>query len=552
MNQLTHFYTDVLVVGGGMAGTRAAIAAAEAGVDVLMVMKTDIGKGGATGPYWYGGMSLPNGDTDPNDNPQELLNDINTHAYGMNDPALSRIFADEIVDRHADLERWGFRSNSKTGDHFHQHKACFASRPRAINMFGFEPTAIQILGKKVYETENITVRIGISIVSLLMGEKECVGALAIDKDGNFYALHAKATILCCGGGAGIFPPRYDPNAVGIGYTAGFKAGADLVNMEFIQMFVENEGKMNLSPYFMEPKIVNKDGEDCFAKYIPDGMTKREICSERMRHFPFSTSDKGRYADICIYKEIREGRGENGFVTMDFSTMDKEHAMQRAEAVDIEHVFGKVLDLFVDQKLLCRPHAHAFNGGLKINANAETTVPGLYAAGETAGGPHGADRLGGNMISVAMVFGYRAGIHAAKRAASCDAVPFDAARLNADLEQYTALTTSSGTISVSDLENKIRTLMWDHCLIVRNEAGLTTCIEELRRIKAEDLPQLFVQDGEAIRAAALVSMIDTGLLLAHAALARKESRGGHYREDFPERNDKDFGVPMVLNTDNVTL
>lgn len=552
MKQLIHIETDVLVVGGGMAGTRAAIAAAESGVDVLMVMKTDIGKGGATGPYWYGGMSLPNGDTDPDDNPQEMLNDINAHAFGMNDPALSRILAEEIVDRHADLERWGFCSNSKTGNHFHQHKACFASRPRAINMFGFEPTAIQILGKKVYETENITVRIGLSIVSLLMNGDACTGALAVDKDGAFYALHAKATILCCGGGAGIFPPRYDPHAVGIGYTAGFKAGADLVNMEFIQMFVENEGKMNLSPYFMEPKIVNANGEDCFDAYVPADTTRREVCSERMAHFPFSTSDRGRYADICIYKEIREGRGVNGFVTMDFSSMNKEESLQRATELEIDHVFGKVLDLFVDQKLLCRPHAHAFNGGLKINENAETTVPGLYAAGETAGGPHGADRLGGNMISVAMVFGYRAGVHAAQRASTLEQVPFNVEKLNADLGYYSALVTSTGNISVSEMERKIRALMWDNCLIVRNEAGLTACIEELRRIKAEDLPQLKVGKGESIRAAALVSMIDTGILLAHAALARKESRGGHYREDFPERNDKDYGTPMVLNAANVTL
>lgn len=553
MPNITHLESDVLVVGGGMAGTRAAIAAAESGVKVLMVMKTDIGKGGATGPYWYGGMSLPNGDTDPDDNPEELLKDINAHAYGMNDPVLSRILATEIVARHADLEQWGFCSNSKQSNgKFHQHKACFASRPRAINMFGFEPTAIQILGKKVREMEGITVQVGMAIVSLLMNQKTCVGALAVDKNGAFYALHAKATILCCGGGAGIFPPRYDSNAVGIGYTAGFKAGADLVNMEFIQMFVENEGKMNLIPYFMEPKIVGQDAVDRFEAYIPDGITKRDVCAERMKHFPFSTSDKGRYADICVYKEIQEGCGTDGFVIMDFTEADLKECLKRAEEVEIDHVFGNVLSLFVGQKHRCRPHAHAFNGGLKINENAETTVPGLYAAGETAGGPHGADRLGGNMVSAAMVFGFRAGQNAAQRAKETVDTSWDEARLQADLASHAALIAGEGDISVAELEKKIRNLMWNHCLIVRNASGLETCIAELRQIRSNDLPRILVRPGEAIRAAALVSMIDTGIILATAALLRRESRGGHYREDYPERNDEEFGKPIVLNLSKINL
>ncbi|MCR4443001.1 MAG: FAD-binding protein [Peptococcaceae bacterium] len=547
MNNANEIKTDVLVIGGGMAGCRAALEAVGNNVKVTMVMKTGIGKGGATGPYWYGGMSLPTGDTDPQDNPEEMYKDIVRSAWGMCDEKLAKILAYEIVDRYNDLERWGFSPPNKVDGKFHQHKACFATRPRAITMFGFSPTAIEILKQQV-EKHSITVRDDIAIVSLLTRGKSCVGALGIDKKGEFHVFKAKSTILATGGAAGIFPPRYDPQAAGAGYVMGYRAGADLINMEFIQMFAKLPLDFPVIPYFLNPEMYNALGDRFFPRYLPQDVPLEKCLYERMGHVPFSTSDDGKHIDIAIYKELLEGRGtKEGCVVLDFTKVAKQNALKEAEKLGLSHMFGPFMDLILAKTHAVRPDAHAFNGGLKINEKAETCIEGLYAAGETAGGPHGADRLGGNMIAACLVFGARAGKYAAERARRADYMEIDKDQLNEERYKYSNILKSKGNLRVSDLENQIRTLMWRSCLIVRNKEGLERCIKELKRIKNEDLPRLSLDsDGEIFRAVSIPSMLDASLIVAWAALQRTESRGGHYREDFPERDDVNMNKLIVIN------
>lgn len=540
-----------MIIGGGMAGCRAALEAVD--VNVTMVMKTGIGKGGATGPYWYGGMSLPTGDTDPQDSPEEMYKDIVRSAWGLCNKTLAKILAYEIIDRYNDLERWGFAPPNKVDGKFHQHQACFATRPRAITMFGFSPTAIEILKRQVHKRD-VTVMDDLAIVSLLVRDGTCIGALGVDKKGEFRVIKAKSTILATGGAAGIFPPRYDANAVGAGYTMAYRAGAELINMEFIQMFNELSGDFPLIPYFLNPDMYNASGERFLSGYLPEGVPLEKCLYERMAHVPFGTSDDGKYADIAIYKELLTGGGtKEGYITLDFTKVPKQDALREAEKIGLSHMFGPVMDGILAKPKRVRPIAHAFNGGIRINERTETGVAGLYAAGETAGGPHGADRLGGNMIAAALVFGARAGKFAAERAKGIDRVSIDKDQLNEEYNNYSKILKNKGTVSVSDIEKKIRTLMWRSCLIVRNQKGLEDCIEELRHIREDYLPMVSVDgENEIFRAVSLPSMLDTGMIVAEAALQRRESRGGHYREDYPERDDANWEKVILIDKDNLNL
>jgi L-aspartate oxidase len=180
--------------------------------------------------------------------------------------------------------------------------------------------------------------------------------------------------------------------------------------------------------------------------------------------------------------------------------------------------------------------HAINGGIRIDQHAESTVPGLYAAGETSTGPYGADRLGGNMLLNCQVFGARAGRHAAERARGRrPGIPESRRRDFA--REVASLLNRAGGKSVAEVKGEIRKTMSRHVLVIRNGAGLETCLERLRAIGEELVPTIAVGTPEELIGLFEVgNLLETGELMTRAALMRTETRGGHFREDFPERVD----------------
>jgi succinate dehydrogenase/fumarate reductase flavoprotein subunit len=191
--------------------------------------------------------------------------------------------------------------------------------------------------------------------------------------------------------------------------------------------------------------------------------------------------------------------------------------------------------------------------LRISEKTESTLPGLYAAGEVAAGPHGADRMGGCMVSATQVFGARAGKFAAERAKNIDEVTIDQKQVDYICHGASKIMANKGVIKVSEIENKIRNLMWRNCLTVRSQKGLEDCIKELKRIKYEELPKLSITDNiETFRALAIPNMLDAAQMIANAALQRKESRGTHFREDFSSKDDINWLKPVNINKRDTDL
>ncbi|MFC2069181.1 FAD-binding protein, partial [Chloroflexota bacterium] len=281
------------------------------------------------------------------------------------------------------------------------------------------------------------------------------------------------------------------------------------------------------------------------------------------HAPFSTADNGKYLDIAAYKETFEGRGtEDMGLYVDFTHIS-EGDLEKSIETTKGGVFGGIeaglnelstrgINIF-KKPFEVIPCPHAFNGGLRINERVETTLPGLYAIGETAAGPHGADRLGGNMVATCQVFGARAGKFAVERADDLDSVTIDQGQIDEECNRVSRITGSQVGIRPQEIGSKIRDVMWKSCLTVRNQRGLENCIEELRRLRDEELPKLSAEgDTDLFRVLEIPNLLDVGEILTHAALQRTESRGSHFREDYPNKDDENWLRTIDIRQENLNL
>jgi fumarate reductase (CoM/CoB) subunit A len=264
--------------------------------------------------------------------------------------------------------------------------------------------------------------------------------------------------------------------------------------------------------------------------------------EKGKHFPFSSRDISRYIEVAIHKEINNGNGtKHGGVFLDFTSTDFESiladnnsSIAKMWPLTYEWYLKKNADLYKD-KVEITTSAHAVNGGLRIDEHAQSNVRGLFAAGEVAGGPHGADRLGGNMSVTCQVFGRRAGEAAAEFAKECSShqvVPDIYEEQKDFLNQFKG----KGNVDLRDLRKRLQKAANRNLLIIRTEKGLSAFKEEAKEIEHSLFNQVSLNDPkDFIRALELKNLLDTGKIMTTAALARKESRGGHYREDYPEMN-----------------
>ncbi|WP_408380363.1 FAD-binding protein [Paraburkholderia caledonica] len=547
--------TDVLVVGSGGAALRAALEAESSGADVLVVIKGEFRKSGATfhSVAEVGAFNVPDGAGDPSDNPDVFLADILHAAQGMADPRLSAILANEAHDSLRYLEQYGVKFE-REDDHYLVFRACFSSRPRSHVIHEHFKPIVKSLGTEA-SRRGIKVMDRLMIVDLLSEDGECLGAYAIDSDGNPLLIRAKSTILTTGGASQLFAQNLYPSDItGDGYAMAYRAGARLVNMEFMQA-----GVSVLTPFVnlfgnylwdAQPNLTDRDGRAFVPDYLPAGLAQADVIRQKERHFPFSSSDISRYVEISIQKALNDGRGTaEGGVFLDFAgcnfesiLADKSRSIARMWPLTCQWYKEHGVDLYRDRvQITCS--AHAINGGLYIDENAQSNLKGLFAAGEVAAGPHGADRLGGNMAVTCQVFGRRAGLAAAERAKKMTHRAMTG--VLDDNRTVASQFRRNGRHTLDELKARIQQCANRYLLIVREEAGLHT----FRRVCRETRSQLF-QDtligtpAELMRGIELANLIQVGELMASASLVRRESRGGHYREDFPERN-ADFACNIFL-------
>lgn len=529
--------TDVLVIGAGGAGVRAALEAYSYGADTLLTTKGKLGKSGTTSfeVAETAGYNAADGCI-PNDSPEQHYQDIMNAALGTCDKELAKILAKEAPLSLAELENWGVPFEKKENKHL-VVEGCFATQPRMHIIKGHSKPILDILVKRLRSTA-IKVLEEVMVVDLLVNDNTCYGALLIDYTGRFILIRASAVILASGGGGQLFKLNLNPKDITAdGYAIALRAGAEIINMEFMQaglgLVHPVSNILNCWVWFLHPRLVNVHGEEFLAKYLPAGVDPIDCMNDKAHHFPFSSRDLSKYIEVAIIKEINQGNyGTHGGIYLDFRNINLSNV-----SPDFVTMWQTTKNWFkshgVDpdtQLLEVAPFGHAINGGLRVGINCESTVKNLFAAGEVAGGPHGADRLGGNMILGCQVFGKIAGRAAAKFITTAEKFLPEFEDFN--FKTLKVILKSQGMFNPLEIKSKIQHLMSTYFLIVRNKQGLCTLMNEIQQLMTEiDTAGFTINSpSDKIQALECLNMLETALIMAKSASMRNESRGSHFRED----------------------
>lgn len=533
--------TDVLVIGGGMAGCRAAIAAADYGGSVVLATKMPLNNGGAS-TFPVAEMAGYNaGDPDIPGDVEKHYEDIVNAGQGMANPLLARILAENAPGTIAELEKWGVVFE-KEGDGYYIFKSCFATSPRTHVIRGHGEPIVKAMSGQIQLRSNINVADDLTVLELDVRDGRCCGAWAIKTDGTFVHISAGAVVIASGGATQVFTRNLNPKDVsGDGYALAYDAGAELINMEFMQSGIGFShpivNMFNGYIWAAHPKLHNNLNEQFLGKYLPKGMTQEHVMDEHRRHFPFSSSDDSKYLEVGIQKEIRAGGGSpNRGIYADLRHLTDDYIRSINDDCGLHHMWYIARDYMrekgVDlnsQIVEIAVFAHAINGGVNIDESASSTLPGLYAAGEAAGGPHGADRLGGNMMVTCQVFGKIAGENAAKWAAQNKAATYSNMQPSEKIMQILHKRLDN-EILIKELQG----INQNNLLVCRSEESLSRVLQ-FTEDAAHELETAKTQGSIDTDNFRLYAMLLSSRLMAKAALQRKESRGSHFREDYPQKD-----------------
>ena len=545
----TTITTDVLVVGGGGAAARAALEARMGGVDVTLMVKGSFGSIGIRGAgSTAGGVSDRGGvdyagapgiqgfgrDSKKGLTPERDYENIIQLGLGMTDHKLAQVMAEKSAEIMRPLvEEW-------TTEIFPRQ---WGMKSHGIPIMMALAPLVRKSGVKVMEHT--------MVVDLLVRDGEVTGAVAVDeKTGGVTIVKTGAVILGTGGMGGMFKHSLtNPCTTGDGHAMAYRAGAQQMNLEFKQVFpgVINPTINHFSAWFFVPgvKIYNARGEEFIEKYLPEGISLEEVYTQRAMHGPFSARDSAsRYFDVATLIETKEGRAnENDALYVDLTGSrigDPLDPLRR------EYFYYRGVR-YMENPVQYNICFHCTNGGLRVDENGESSVRGLYAAGETAAGMHGANRLAGHMLGASQVFGTLAARHAvAERVGKNLLEPTESEIIDA-LGEISMLADQSGSESPGAVIADVQTLAWNNMLVHQNEKLLTEAIEGLAAVDRDRLPACRTDSPQdLIDILELRNMLVAGDLLGRTTRIRTESRGDQYREDYPERNDTEWAKVILVD------
>jgi fumarate reductase (CoM/CoB) subunit A len=459
---------DADVVGGGGAGLRAAYDTAAAGARTVLVLK---GRLTASGAKAFGVAG------DPLDSPEVHFDDIMRVGQGCNDPRLVRVLVDEAVSAAADLERWGvkFVLDPKAGKPL-VAMGDFASRPRNRKIYHHgKPNTVAL--KNEIRKLGVTVVERTAVLGMLRNDRGVAGVLGLTAEGKLLRINASATVLSTGGAGQLFELSVmPPDITGDGYAFGYRAGTELVNMEFMQAgFGTIKRALNIIMTWLRafnPKFVDRDGRPVLDSVLPVDVTSQQAMKTKVKHYPFSASDDSKRLGIGAKKAMDEDRvTELGGFRLDLRGVDESVLPAGSDLavmwpITKQWLLKKRVDV-TQEPFEIGLFGHAINGGLVISAHCETTVPGLFAVGETADGLYGADRLGGNMLLNTQVFGKRAG----RRAVEVGRARKSTRPASAVSQEIDMLFRARGTAAAKEALRRVKKTMNRGVLDVRNEHGL---------------------------------------------------------------------------------
>ncbi|MDR7078972.1 succinate dehydrogenase/fumarate reductase flavoprotein subunit [Neobacillus niacini] len=527
--------TDVLVVGSGIAGLKVSMELAKAGQNIIMSTKTQLCSGSSFFPLK---ASLGTQVTKNDEDKTVFLEDIDAVSHNMQDREMAKIYIDEIRDRVEEFPEIGIEPYKLSDD----RKACFANHGRTIYMLKDWNKIRENVSEIMENYPNISLMERTAVVSLLKQGERISGAILLDRNNDFIMINSKAVILATGGFGNIYKHNLNPNDVdGSGHILALEAGASLVNMEFIQFI----------PGFTSPKyktlwgehtlnycedFVNASGNSILDGVLPEGLSKEECFKVRSTHGPFTNSLPSKYFDIAMMKEILSTKSEEGFELIYDAEIYK-------NATDFYTIYLNWLEErginLVRDTMKIAPFAHASNGGVKVDSYGRTGVPGLYAIGELAGGIEGANRLGGNSTGACMVFGKRAAQDCLEFVESVNLVKVNSQPENIKISQiiHSFSANTEDSLTPHDVMEAVREIMWFRGNVIRDEKNLLIALEKIEEMKSAFSMEYFVnQVAERKSAFKARNFLILSSLLLKAMLERKESRGAHYREDYPAENE----------------
>lgn len=544
------FLTDVLVIGGGIAASAAALEASDYGADVLVVTKDFAGYGNSR----ISGGAIAVSCCDPRDNPNMHFRDTVIGGEYLNDQRLVKHLVGEALDSVLWLERKGCIFDRVAGEPDKYLSAYTTplgghSYLRFINWSGARGLGLMQTLREALLSSTVRTEDSVMITRLLTSNGAVVGATGVNiRTGDFYVFRSKSTIMATGGIGELFTPHTTNMKfmTGDGLAMAFRAGAELVDMEMTQFMPYAitrppawAGKMIGDPVIAGPygKLLNREGERIMLKYDP----VRKEASTRAT------------VTRAIAIEVKEGRGTRfGGCSLDLTENKKypnglQH-LKRMSEVDperlntIKEAYGEAAAEF-NEPWDVYPTQHYIMGGVRTNEWCETAVQALYAVGEAQGGIHGANRLGTNSLLGALVFGRRAGWHATRKVSKAEYHAVDQRQVHAEHDRVCGILTreAHGEASFAKLRRSLQRAAWEHIGPIRNGNSLVRFISEVENIKKLTRDATLSSDSttynlEWIETLELYNMILIAEIIARSALYRTESRGGHYREDYPNRND----------------
>jgi succinate dehydrogenase / fumarate reductase flavoprotein subunit len=571
-NHQTYNY-DVLVVGAGGAGLRAAIEAANAGVSVGLICKSLLGK--AHTVMAEGGMAAALGNNDERDSWKVHFADTMRGGQYINNWRMAELHAKEAPDRVRELEGWGAVFDRTPDGRINQRNFGGHRYPRLAHVG--DRTGLELIRTLQDHTVylGVTVHMEYTVISLLLDGGRAAGVVAYDRErGRFHVIGAKAVVLATGGVGRAYKITSNSwEGTGDGHALAFRAGAELIDMEFIQFHPTGmvwppsvKGILVTEGVRGEGGVLkNNEGRRFMFDDIPDNY-KPQTAADAEEGWRYTQGDKGArrppelltrdHVARCIMREVKAGRGSpHGGVFLDIAWIKEklpnaeEHIKRKLPSM--YHQFKQLADLDITKESMeIGPTTHYIMGGVRVDADSQmSSIPGLFAAGECASGINGANRLGGNSLSDLIVFGKRAGEYGAEFAKKHGAVKVDDAQVDRDIKEALApFDRGAGTENPYKVQEDLQDTMQNLVGIVRTESEMQEAIGRLRQFKARTA-RVGVSghreyNGGWHTAIDLANLLDVAETIAVSALERKESRGGHFREDYPSKVDE-FGTFNIM-------
>ncbi len=507
---MEHIECDVLVVGSGAAGLRAAISAKQKGLDVYVVSKQAPGK--ATCTTLSAGVFAG---TEENKSSGHHLKRTMQAGRSINLKELVKVLVDEGPMRLKELKKWGINASFHHGYLYCKGRAPYRGREIVQSLL----TKNETLGTRFISGQ---------IVADLKQMEGTFGVLAYSPGADkWLTVGAKTVILATGGAAALYLRHDNPKRmVGDGYVLAYRAGAVLQDLEFVQFYPLGLSEPGLPAFLVPPNIAdygqlfNTRGEDILNKYEILERPAAERARDKLSQALFTE----------IYEKDRE-------VFLDLRKVSDHKWAENPFSASSRQILGERYGAN-HRPVRVAPMAHHTMGGVCIDADGMTSLPGLFAAGEVTGGLHGANRMGGNALTETLVFGARAGEAAAIWAKDRAREPRTKIFKDAEVEKF-AFVQETDRSNPVELMTNLSKIIWKEAGIIRNQPGLEYALNAVNTISTKTMQSHISSPLDVQRKIEILYAAQVASLIIQAALKRKESRGAHFREDFADQDDENW-------------